>query len=78
MTEWRPTLYANAIPVLAQEENVVAINGSIEVDLTGQIVSESRRKPDADGNGRPVGLRRGRLLVEGRPSHQPGPVNDPE
>jgi len=41
MTEWRPTIYANAIPVLAQEENVVAINGSIEVDLTGQIVSES-------------------------------------
>jgi 4-hydroxybutyrate CoA-transferase len=41
MCEFRPTSYANYIPVIAQEDNVVAINGSIEVDLTGQIVSES-------------------------------------
>ena len=41
MVEFRPTNYANNIAVIAQEENVVAINGSIEVDLTGQIVSES-------------------------------------
>lgn len=41
MCEFRPTSYANYIPVLAQEDNLVAINGSIEVDLTGQIVSES-------------------------------------
>jgi 4-hydroxybutyrate CoA-transferase len=41
MVEYRPTIYANAIPVLASEDNLVAVNGSIEVDLTGQIVSES-------------------------------------
>jgi 4-hydroxybutyrate CoA-transferase len=41
MVEYRPTLYANYIPIIAQEDNVVAINGSAEVDLTGQIVSES-------------------------------------
>jgi 4-hydroxybutyrate CoA-transferase len=41
MVEYRPTIYANFIPTLAHEENLVAINGSIEVDLTGQIVSES-------------------------------------
>jgi acyl-CoA hydrolase len=41
MCEFRPTSYANNIAVISQEENVVAINGSIEVDLTGQIVSES-------------------------------------
>jgi 4-hydroxybutyrate CoA-transferase len=41
MCEFRPTSYANYIPVIAQEDNVVAINGSIECDLTGQIVSES-------------------------------------
>jgi len=41
MVEFRPTSYANNISVIAQEDNVVAINGSIEVDLTGQIVSES-------------------------------------
>lgn len=41
MCEFRPTFYSNRIDVIAQENNVVAINGSIEVDLTGQIVSES-------------------------------------
>lgn len=41
MVEYRPTLYANYIPIIAQEDNVVAVNGSAEVDLTGQIVSES-------------------------------------
>ncbi|MCX7636055.1 MAG: acetyl-CoA hydrolase, partial [Syntrophales bacterium] len=41
MCEFRPTSYANYIPILAQEDNLVAINGSIEADLTGQIVSES-------------------------------------
>jgi 4-hydroxybutyrate CoA-transferase len=41
MVEFRPTIYANNVGILAQEENLVAINGSIEVDLTGQIVSES-------------------------------------
>ncbi|MCX5857852.1 MAG: 4-hydroxybutyrate CoA-transferase, partial [Deltaproteobacteria bacterium] len=41
IVEFRPTIYANNIAIIAQEDNVVAINGSIEVDLTGQIVSES-------------------------------------
>jgi 4-hydroxybutyrate CoA-transferase len=41
MVDFRPTIYANSIPIIAQEDNMVAINGSIEVDLTGQIVSES-------------------------------------
>ncbi len=40
MCEWRPTLYANNIGIISQEENLVAINGSLEVDLTGQICSE--------------------------------------
>ena len=41
MVEFRPTIYANHIGTICQEDNVVAINGSIEIDLTGQIVSES-------------------------------------
>jgi len=41
MCEWRQTFYANNISVIAQEERVVAINGSVEVDLFGQINSES-------------------------------------
>jgi len=41
MCEFYPTCYSNQPSVIAREANVVAINGSIEVDLTGQIVSES-------------------------------------
>jgi len=41
MVEFHPTRYVNYIPVIAQEDNIVAINGTIEVDLTGQICSES-------------------------------------
>jgi len=41
MCEFRQTFYANNISVIAQEDNVVAINGSVEVDLYGQICSES-------------------------------------
>jgi len=41
MCEWRQTYYANNISVIAQEENVVAINGSVSIDLYGQICSES-------------------------------------
>lgn len=41
MCEWRQTFYANNISVIAQEDNVVAINGSVQIDLYGQINSES-------------------------------------
>jgi acyl-CoA hydrolase len=51
MCEWRPTLYANNIGIIAQEENVVAINGSLEVDLTGHICSESHGNIMRTGTG---------------------------
>ena len=41
MVEFYSASYCNYIPVLAQEKNLVAINGSIEVDLVGTIASES-------------------------------------
>ena len=41
MCEFRQTFYANNISVIAQEDNIVAVNGSVEVDLYGQICSES-------------------------------------
>lgn len=41
LCEFRPIRYCNRPSIIAQEDNVVAINGCIEVDLTGQIVSES-------------------------------------
>ncbi len=51
MCEWRSTLYANNISIISQEENVVAINGSLEVDLTGQICSESHGNIMRTGTG---------------------------
>jgi 4-hydroxybutyrate CoA-transferase len=40
MVEFHPVSYGNHVGVIAREENMVAINGSIEIDLTGQVVSE--------------------------------------
>jgi 4-hydroxybutyrate CoA-transferase len=41
MVEFYSASYCNSIPLLVQEKNLVAINGSIEVDLVGTIASES-------------------------------------
>jgi 4-hydroxybutyrate CoA-transferase len=41
MCEFRSGSKTNRIDVIAREDNIVAINGSIEVDFTGQIVSDS-------------------------------------
>jgi acyl-CoA hydrolase len=41
MVEFYSAAYCNSIPLLVKEKNLVAINGSIEVDLVGTIASES-------------------------------------
>jgi len=41
MVEFYCASYCNSIPLLVREKNVVAINGSVEVDLVGTIASES-------------------------------------
>ena len=41
MVEFYCASYSNSIPLLCQEKNLVAINGSAEVDLVGTIASES-------------------------------------
>jgi Acetyl-CoA hydrolase len=41
MVEFYSASYCNSIPLLVQEKNLVAINGSIEIDLVGTIASES-------------------------------------
>jgi len=41
MVEFYCASYSNSIPLLCQEKNLVAINGSVEVDLVGTIASES-------------------------------------
>ncbi|PKN73439.1 MAG: 4-hydroxybutyrate CoA-transferase [Deltaproteobacteria bacterium HGW-Deltaproteobacteria-10] len=65
VTDFRPTAYANSIPVIAQEDNVVAINGSIEVDLTGQIVSESVGNLMRSGSGGQLDFVIGALFSKG-------------
>jgi 4-hydroxybutyrate CoA-transferase len=51
LVEFHPCSYVNNICVIAQEDNIVAINGSVEVDLTGQIVSESLGNVMISGSG---------------------------
>ncbi|HLZ18494.1 MAG TPA: acetyl-CoA hydrolase/transferase C-terminal domain-containing protein, partial [Smithellaceae bacterium] len=51
MCEFHPASYTNRPMVIAQEDNVVAVNGSIEVDLTGQIVSECIGNTMVSGSG---------------------------
>ena len=41
MCEWRETFYVNNPSIICQEDNIVAVNGTLEVDLTGQVCSES-------------------------------------
>lgn len=65
MCEFHPTFYTNHIPVIAQEKNVVAINGSIEVDLTGQITSESIGDTMVSGSGGQLDFVIGAFLSDG-------------
>jgi acyl-CoA hydrolase len=39
--DFQPSSYCNDPFVIAQNENVVAINSAIEIDVTGQVVSDS-------------------------------------
>lgn len=41
MVEFYPCSHTNDPRLISQEENLTAINGSIEIDLVGQVVSES-------------------------------------
>jgi acetyl-CoA hydrolase len=41
MIELRPTQYINNPMVIAQNDNMMAINSAIEIDLTGQVVADS-------------------------------------
>jgi 4-hydroxybutyrate CoA-transferase len=51
MVEFYSASYCNSIPLLAREKNVVAINGSVEVDLIGTICSESYGDDMRSGTG---------------------------
>lgn len=51
MIEFYGTYYTNSMWTIAAEDNVKAINGSVEVDLLGQIVSESIGDTMISGSG---------------------------
>lgn len=51
MVEFYSASYCNAIPLLAREKNLVAINGAVEVDLVGTICSESYGDDMRSGTG---------------------------
>jgi len=63
--EFYATTYCNAIPVLAREKNLVAINGSIEIDIVGTICSESIGDTMYSGSGGQLDFVIGAYLSEG-------------
>ena len=65
LCEFHPAGYTNLPMTIAQESNVVAINGSIEVDLTGQIVSESIGNTMISGSGGQLDFAVGSFWSEG-------------
>jgi len=65
MVEFYSASYCNSITMLAREKNLVAINGSIEVDLVGTICSESFGDVMRSGVGGQLDFVIGAALSEG-------------
>jgi 4-hydroxybutyrate CoA-transferase len=65
MVEFYCASYSNSIPLLSQEKNVVAINGSVEVDLVGTIASESFGDSMRSGTGGQLDFMIGAYWSEG-------------
>ncbi len=68
---------------IMQNDNMVSINTILEMDLTGQVCSESIGPPSALRLGRRLLLRLWRPALQGRPGHpglrlpqQEGPAQD--
>ena len=67
--ELRPVDYVNNPFVIAQNENMVSINSCVQVDLMGQVASESIGPKHDLRRGRPGGLRPRRFRQQGRRVH---------
>jgi len=65
MVEFYCASYSNSIPLLSQEKNVVAINGSVEIDLVGTIASESFGDSMRSGTGGQLDFMIGAYWSEG-------------
>ncbi len=63
--EMRPADYTNDPFVIAQNDNMVAINSALEVDITGQVCAESVGKRIFSGFGGQVDFIRGAAMSKG-------------
>jgi acyl-CoA hydrolase len=63
--EFRPTSYVNNPFLIAQNERMVAINSAIEIDITGQVVSDSIGPHPYSGFGGQVDFIRGAAHSKG-------------
>jgi len=68
MFEFHPTSYVNDPFVIAQNDNMVAINSAIQVDLTGQVCADSiGTRPIADSAGNSISWRGSARSKGGKP-----------
>ncbi|MGA3019053.1 MAG: acetyl-CoA hydrolase/transferase C-terminal domain-containing protein [Bryobacteraceae bacterium] len=65
MFEFHPTAYCNDPLVIARNDRMVAINSAIEVDLTGQVCSDSMGQTVYSGIGGQVDFLRGAARAKG-------------
>ncbi|MDR1603485.1 MAG: 4-hydroxybutyrate CoA-transferase [Gracilibacteraceae bacterium] len=65
MVEMLPVTYTNDPRIVAQNYKMVAINGCIEVDLMGQVTSETLGYKQYSGTGGQVDFIRGAAMAEG-------------
>ncbi|MEA3288278.1 MAG: acetyl-CoA hydrolase/transferase C-terminal domain-containing protein [Candidatus Marinimicrobia bacterium] len=63
--EFHPTDYVNDPYIIAQNSKMVAINSSIEIDLTGQVCSDSMGRTNWSGIGGQVDFMRGASRSKG-------------
>lgn len=63
--EFRPIRYTNDPFIIAQNDNMVAINSALEVDLTGQVCSDSLGTKPYSGVGGQVDFVRGTARAKG-------------
>jgi acyl-CoA hydrolase len=63
--EFRPTAYANDPALIARNDNMVAINAALQVDLTGQVCSDSIGNQFYSGIGGQVDFLRGASRSKG-------------
>lgn len=65
IAEFRPTEYVNDLNVIAQHDNMVAINSAIEIDITGQVCADSIGPRLFSGFGGQVDFIRGSAMSNG-------------